>query len=61
MKPVEKQIMTTVEAAEWLGIPAAELKRLMQAGHIRRLRGYHKPFKFSVRELERYLSEGVVA
>jgi hypothetical protein len=61
MKLNEKQILTTAEAAEWLGIPAPELKRLMVAGHIRRLRGYHKPFKFSVVELRRYLSEGVVA
>jgi excisionase family DNA binding protein len=61
MKAPAKQIMTTAEAAAWLGIPAPELKRLMQAGHIRRLRGYRKPFKFSRIELERYLSAGVVA
>lgn len=29
--------------------------------HIKRLRGYRKPMKFSVVELERYLKEGAVA
>jgi hypothetical protein len=58
---LEKQILTTDEAATWLGVSTKELKRLMLAGHVRRLRGYHKPFKFSRVELERYLSAGVVA
>lgn len=57
----QKQILTTAEAAEFLTIPQRELKRLMERGHIRRLRGYHKPFKFSRQELERYLRDGVVA
>lgn len=56
----EKQILTTKEAADWLGISACELKRLMANEHVRRLRGYHRPFKFSRVELQRYLSEGVV-
>lgn len=58
---MEKQILTTKEAAGWLGVSSLELIRLMKAGHIRRLRGYKKPFKFSRVELTRYLTEGVVA
>ncbi len=56
-----KQILTTSEAAEWLGISTRELVRLKDAGHVRRLRGYQRPYKFSRVELERYLREGVAA
>lgn len=55
-----KPILTTAEAARYLGIQVRELKRLLVAGHIRRLRGFHKPFKFSKYELDRYLQEGLV-
>ena len=58
---MKKMILTTGEAAEFLGIPVPELKRLNKAGHVRRLRGYQRPYKFSRPELERFLKEGVVA
>jgi excisionase family DNA binding protein len=58
---MKKQILTTREAAEFLGVPDRELKRLMELGHVRRLRGYYRPYKFSRVELDRYLREGVVA
>lgn len=57
---IQKPILTTAEAARYLGISVRELKRLMVAGHIRRLRGFHKPFRFSVCELDRYLKDGLV-
>lgn len=57
---MKKRILTTKEAAAYLGIEPRELKRLKAAGHVKRLRGYKKPFKFSVNELERYLSQGLV-
>jgi len=57
---MEKQILTTAEAAEYLGVSPMVLKRIMTKGHVRRLRGFHKPFKFSRQELERYLREGLV-
>jgi excisionase family DNA binding protein len=59
--PVDKQILTTQEAAEFLGISRWQMLALMERGHVRRLRGLAKPFRVSRSELERYLQEGVVA
>jgi len=57
---IDKQILTTAEAAEYLGVTPVELKRVMTKGHVRRLRGFHKPYRFSIFELDRYLREGLV-
>jgi excisionase family DNA binding protein len=56
-----KPIMTTREAAEYLEIPLKQFRRLSDEGHIRRLRGCRNPMQYSKIELDRYLSEGVVA
>ncbi|QHI69534.1 excisionase family DNA-binding protein [Tichowtungia aerotolerans] len=56
-----KRIMTTSEAAEYLTIPVKQFRRLYDEGHIHRLRGCRNPMQFSKIELDRYLSEGVVA
>lgn len=57
----EKSIMTTREAAEYLGISVKQFRRLNDEGFIRRLRGCRNPMQFSKIELDRYLKEGVVA
>jgi len=58
---MKKRILTTAEAAVFLGVSRGEVIRLKEAGHLRRLRGFQRPFKFSDTELERYLREGLVA
>ena len=56
-----KRILSTKEAAEYLGIPVKQFRRLNEEGFIHRLRGCRNPMQFSLIELDRYLSEGVVA
>jgi excisionase family DNA binding protein len=53
---VEKQILTTAEAATFLGVSVKTLKRLNEDGFVKNLRGFKKPFRFARRELERYLA-----
>lgn len=55
---MDKQILTTAEAAEFMGIEYREMTRLVKQGHVRRQRGFKNPMKFSRMELNRYLSEG---
>ena len=56
-----KRILSTKEAAEYLGISVKQFRRLNDEGHIHRLRGCRNPMQFSKVVLDRYLSEGVVA
>lgn len=52
---IQKQIMTTKEVAEFLGIKENEVRRLAQEGALKRLRGFRKPFKFSRHKVIEYL------
>lgn len=53
-------VMTTAQAADYLGLEESAVRRLAERGHLRRLRGFKKPFKFSRIEIDRYLKDGVV-
>ena len=43
----EKLILTTQEVAAWLGLSDNEVRRLADEKHLKPLRGFRKPRKFS--------------
>lgn len=47
MDTIEKQILTTKETSEYLGISEDEVRRISDEGYLKRLRGFRKPRKFS--------------
>jgi excisionase family DNA binding protein len=52
---MEKQIMTTKEVAEYLGISEWEVRRLADEKILKSLRGFRKPKKFSFHKIKAYL------
>jgi excisionase family DNA binding protein len=54
---MNKQIMTTMEVAEFLEITQEEVRRLVNEGMIKSLKGFRKPFKFSRQKVFEYLEK----
>lgn len=57
---MQKQTLTVKEVAEELGMNPAAVRRLIDQGHLRRLRGSTGTWRVSRLELNRYLAEGLV-
>lgn len=54
-----KRILSTAEAAKYLGLSGQEVRRLVDEGYLKRLRGFRKPWKFAVYALEEFLKDSV--
>lgn len=57
---MKKQTLSIKEVAEEMGVKPAAVRRLVDQGHLRRLRGFKHKWKISRVELNRYLEKGVV-
>ena len=57
---MEKMTYTVKETAELLDVKPASVRRLIDQGHLRRLRGFKHCWRISLVEINRYLKEGVV-
>lgn len=57
---MQKQTLTVKELAGELGRSPAAIRRIIDQGHLRRLRGHRGKWLVSRVELNRYLKEGVV-
>lgn len=54
---MQKQIMTTKEASQYLGISEWEVRRLADERILKPLRGFRKPMKFSFHKIKEYLEK----
>ncbi len=57
---MKKQTLTVSEVADEMGVKPAAVRRLIDQGHLRRLRGFKHQWKISRVELNRYLSESLI-
>ena len=57
---MKKQTLTVKEVADEMGVSAKSVRRLIDEGHLRRLRGFKHTWMISRVELNRYLEKGVV-
>jgi len=57
---MQSQTLTVKEVAAELGMKPPAVRRLIDQGHLRRLRGYKGTWRISRVELDRYLKEGLV-
>jgi excisionase family DNA binding protein len=54
---MEKQLLTTREVAEMMGISQKEVRRLRESGYLKAARGFRCPYKFFLNKVKEYMAE----
>jgi len=52
----KKDIFTTAEVAKRLRVSTATVRRLVKDKQLRRIKGFKQPFRFTDREIDRFLN-----